>query len=75
MTDGLMEKRAGELGVSVEEAIESFLDEERPGIVQKRRGKAEEVAATIVFLASSHGSYINGSNVRVDGGAVLSVQN
>ncbi|MCX2523221.1 SDR family NAD(P)-dependent oxidoreductase [Larsenimonas rhizosphaerae] len=75
MTDGMMEKRAEALGVSVEEAIDSFLDEERPGIVQKRRGKAEEVAATIVFLASSHGSYINGSNVRVDGGAVLSVQN
>ncbi|MCM2971504.1 SDR family NAD(P)-dependent oxidoreductase [Larsenimonas suaedae] len=75
MTDGMMEKRAEELGVSVEEAIESFLEEERPGIVQKRRGKAQEVASTIAFLVSERASYINGSNVRVDGGAVLSVQN
>lgn len=42
MTDAMMEKRAGELGVSFEEAIESFLDEKRPGMVRKRRGRPEE---------------------------------
>ena len=75
MTDGMMEKRSKELGVSFEEAIESFLEEERPGIALNRRGRAEEVAAAIALIVSERGSYINGSNMRVDGGAVQSVQN
>ncbi|EAU41909.1 putative ketoacyl reductase [Fulvimarina pelagi HTCC2506] len=75
MTDGMMEKRAKEMGVSFDKAVESFLDEERPGIVQKRRGRPEEVAAAIALLVSERGSFINGSNLRVDGGAVQSVQN
>ncbi|RFC65388.1 SDR family oxidoreductase [Fulvimarina endophytica] len=75
MTDGMMEKRAEELGVSFDEAVKSFLDEERPGIVQKRRGRADEVAAVIALVVSERASYMNGGNVRVDGGAVQSVQN
>ncbi|MDO7900501.1 SDR family NAD(P)-dependent oxidoreductase [Pseudomonas sp. K1(2024)] len=75
MTDGMMEQRAQERGESFEEAIKSFLDEERPGIVQKRRGKPEEVAAAIALLVSDRASFINGSNLRVDGGSVQSVQN
>ncbi|WP_145125894.1 SDR family NAD(P)-dependent oxidoreductase [Pseudomonas sp. URMO17WK12:I11] len=75
MTDGMMKQRAEEKGVSFEEAIESFLEEERPGIVQKRRGKPEEVAAAIALLVSERASFINGSNLRVDGGSVQSVQN
>lgn len=75
MTDGMMEKRAKEKGVSFDEAVKSFLDEERPGIVQKRRGTVEEVAAAIALLVSERGSFINGSNIRVDGGSVQAVQN
>jgi NAD(P)-dependent dehydrogenase (short-subunit alcohol dehydrogenase family) len=75
MTDGMMKKRAEEMGVSFEEAIKSFLDEERPGIVQKRRGKPEEVAAAIALLVSQRASFINGSNLRVDGGSVQALQN
>ncbi|OLU27414.1 ketoacyl reductase [Pseudomonas sp. PA15(2017)] len=75
MTDGMMEKRAKEMGVSFEEAVQSFLKEERPGIVQKRRGQPEEVAAAIALLVSERASFINGSNLRVDGGSVQSVQN
>jgi NAD(P)-dependent dehydrogenase (short-subunit alcohol dehydrogenase family) len=75
MTDGMMKKRAQELGVSFDEAIKSFLDEERPGIVQKRRGKPEEVAAGIALLVSERASFINGSNLRVDGGSVQAIQN
>lgn len=75
MTDGMMEKRAKEKGVSFEEAIESFLDEERPGIVQKRRGTAEEVAAIIAMVVSERASFVNGANLRVDGGSVQAVQN
>ncbi|OLO05698.1 MULTISPECIES: SDR family oxidoreductase [Salinicola] len=75
MTDGMMKQRAEQLGCSLEEAIESFLEEERPGIVAKRRGEAREVAFVIAMLVSQHASFVNGSNVRVDGGSVISVQN
>jgi len=75
MTDGMMRQRAEKLGVSFEEAVKSFLEEERPGIVQKRRGQPDEVAAAIALIVSERGSFINGSNMRVDGGSVQAVQN
>lgn len=75
MTDGMMQDRAKEKGISFDEAVKTFLDEERPGIVQKRRGTVEEVAAVIALLVSERGSFINGSNIRVDGGSVQAVQN
>ena len=73
MTDGMMEKRSEELGVSFDEAIESFLEEERPYLVMRRRGRAEEVAAVIAMLCSEHVSFVTGANWRVDGGAVGSI--
>ena len=39
----------------------------------KRLGKAEEIAATIAFLASDAAAYITGQNIRVDGGITRSV--
>ena len=36
--------------------------------VMKRLGKPEEIAKTIVFLASDESSFINGQIIRVDGG-------
>ena len=41
MTDAMMEKRAQEKGVGFDEAVASFLDEERPGIAVKRRGAVD----------------------------------
>lgn len=73
MTDGMMKKRAEKLGVSFDEAIDSFLEEERPHIELKRRGKVEEVAPVIVFLCSDKASFVNGSNYRVDGGSVATI--
>ncbi|OHV13082.1 SDR family NAD(P)-dependent oxidoreductase [Kushneria phosphatilytica] len=75
MTDGMMHQRSNELGISFEEAIASFLQEERPGIALGRRGQAHEVAGVIALLVSERGAFINGANLRVDGGAVMSVQN
>ncbi|SKA30580.1 SDR family NAD(P)-dependent oxidoreductase [Consotaella salsifontis] len=75
MTDDMMKQRAEKLGVSFDEAVASFLEEERPGIAMKRRGKADEVAAAIALVVSERGSFINGSNLRVDGGSVQAVQN
>ena len=34
-----------------------------------RAGRVEEVGALVAFLASRHASYINGANLRIDGGA------
>lgn len=73
MTDKMMEKRAEKMGLSFEEAIESFLDEERPHIELKRRGKVEEVAPVIAFLCSDKASFVNGSNYRVDAGSVATI--
>lgn len=73
MTDEMMDDRADELGVGRDEAIRSFLAEERPFIEMGRRGKAEEVAAVIALLCSARASYVVGSNYRVDGGSVATI--
>ena len=73
MTDAMMEKRAKAMGVSVDDAVTSFLDEERPGIAVKRRGLAAEVASAVAYLCSSHASYVNGTAMRVDGGSVQTI--
>jgi NAD(P)-dependent dehydrogenase (short-subunit alcohol dehydrogenase family) len=70
MTDSMMEELSKKKNISVDEAIEWFLKNERPNIVVDRRGKASEVANVISFLCSEHASYITGSNYRVDGGSV-----
>jgi 3-oxoacyl-[acyl-carrier protein] reductase len=73
MTDAMMEKRAKEKGVGFDEAIASFLDEERPGMVLKRRGRSEEVAAAVAFLVSERASFINGAGLRIDSGSVFTI--
>ena len=73
MTDAMMHKRSDELGVPFDEAIESFLDEERPYMELKRRGEPAEVANVVVFLCSDAASFVNGSNYRVDSGSVATI--
>jgi NAD(P)-dependent dehydrogenase (short-subunit alcohol dehydrogenase family) len=73
MTDKMMRKRAEDRGESFDAAIESFLAEERPGMVLKRRGRAEEVAAAVAFLCSERASFINGAGIRVDSGSVFTI--
>ncbi|KQP77505.1 SDR family oxidoreductase [Methylobacterium sp. Leaf117] len=73
MTDAQMEKKSKEKGISFDEAVQQTLDEERPGIVAKRRGRAEEVAAAVAFLCSEHASFITGEFLRVDGGSVMTM--
>lgn len=73
MTDKMMEKRSQKLGTDFDQAIDSFLDENRPHLVLNRRGKAQEVASVIAFLCSAQSSFVVGSNYRVDGGSVATV--
>lgn len=71
MTDAMMKKRAKERGTSFDDAVRSFLEEERPGMALHRRGRAEEVASAAVFLCSERASFINGAGLRVDSGSVM----
>lgn len=48
-------------------------EERRASVPMKRYGTAEEIAATISFLASDGAAYITGQNLRVDGGLMRSV--
>lgn len=73
MTDRMMKKRAEKLGVSMDQAIESVLDEDRPDVVLQRRGRPNEVASVSALLCSERASVGVGSNWRVDGGSVMSI--
>lgn len=73
MTDAMMDKRAKETGQSFDEAIGSFLQEERPYMELGRRGEPEEVANVVAFLCSDLASFVNGSDYRVDSGSVAAI--
>ena len=72
MTDAMMEELAEEKEITVNNAVDWFLENKRPHIEVQRRGKPEEVAAVIAFLCSEKASFVNGSNYRVDAGSVAS---
>jgi len=67
MTDGMMQQRAEEKSCSFDEAVESFLKEQRPYLVLGRRGTVAEVAPTIALLCSNRAGFTTGANDRVDG--------
>ena len=53
----------------INQGNESQIEEEvLPRMNIKRYGKPEEIAETVLFLASDHSSFISGQIIRVDGG-------
>lgn len=73
LVNDMMEQAAAEQGISKEEAIQQFLEHNRPHIELQRPGHIEEVGALVAFLASDQASFINGANYRVDGGSVAAL--
>lgn len=73
LVSDMMQQAADEQGISRVEAIEQFLENNRPHIELERPGTIEEVGSIVAFLASDKASFINGSNYRVDGGSVASI--
>jgi len=73
LLEQLLAAQAKAQGVTPQQAEQAFLRENRPHIEFRRPGTPEEVAAAVVFLASEEASFINGTNLRVDGGSVASV--
>ncbi|PFN99598.1 ketoacyl reductase [Bacillus sp. AFS076308] len=73
MLEDLLKDNAKKLNISYDEAIQQFLKENRPHVEVKRPGTVEEVASAVVYLASAKASFINGVNLRVDGGSVASL--
>lgn len=72
MTNAMMDDLAKEHNSTVDEAVDWFLKNKRPHLEVQRRGQPEEVASVISFLCSERASFVNGSNYRVDAGAVQS---
>ena len=48
-------------------------DERQAAVPLQRYGKAEEIGATVAFLASEGAAYISGQNIKVDGGLMRHV--
>jgi len=48
-------------------------EERRTSVPMQRYGTADEIAATVAFLASDGAGYITGQNIRVDGGMTRGV--
>lgn len=48
-------------------------EERRQSVPLQRYGRADEIGATVAFLASDGAAYITGQNIRVDGGLMRSV--
>jgi NAD(P)-dependent dehydrogenase (short-subunit alcohol dehydrogenase family) len=71
--------RYAPMGIRMNNVLPGFIDsyevkeETRARIPMGRPGLTEEVAGTVAFLLSDDAGYVNGQNLRVDGGITRSV--
>ena len=68
-----IQRHADEHKQTFAEAEAAMLAGFRPRIEVKRSGQPTETASVVAFLASRQASFVNGADVRVDGGSVASV--
>jgi len=68
-----VESMAKQQGVTKEEIEKQFFSTVRPSSLLKRFETPEEVAAVVVFVASTQATSINGSAVRAEGGVIRSI--
>ncbi|MYI29388.1 MAG: SDR family oxidoreductase, partial [Acidimicrobiales bacterium] len=61
-------RAAAEIAEANNTDAEAIFARNSTGVPQGRYGTAEEVAAGVVFLASSAANYINGTCLTIDGG-------
>lgn len=69
--DRRLEERAAEADTDAETVLSGMV--EQLGIPLRRVGTPDEFAAVVLFLVSPAGSYLTGSQVTVDGGAMPTV--
>lgn len=53
--------------------IEALVADATARIPMRRIGRPEEIGSVVAFLASSHASYVTGTTIQVDGGALESL--
>lgn len=64
--ESIAEKNSKKLNISMDQAYDAL----KQGIPAKRFGKPEEIGYLVSFLCSDEASYINGTNIQIDGGVV-----
>jgi 3-oxoacyl-[acyl-carrier protein] reductase len=64
--ENIARRNAERMNVSIEQAYDAI----RQGIPARRFGQPEEIGHLVSFLCSSDASYINGTNIQIDGGVV-----
>ncbi|WLR49796.1 SDR family oxidoreductase [Bacillus tianshenii] len=68
-----MKGAAEDAGEDLESFTKNYFKNNEPTSLIQRFGTVEEVASTVVFLASPHASAINGASQRVEGGIIRSI--
>ena len=66
----MLEKRAADAGVSIDDAAKAFVKAKRPSSIIQRAATVDEVANLVVYVCSTQASATTGAALRVDGGVV-----
>ncbi|WP_197431250.1 SDR family NAD(P)-dependent oxidoreductase [Halorubrum sp. CBA1125] len=75
LVEDMFKERAEAEDKSFDQVRQEFIDDEKPGMVRglERLGEPEETAHVAAFLASEKASWVTGSNYRVDGGSIFTM--